>query len=235
MQIIIPSKKRAESLKERALKLFPDALVCVAEQERDDYYKVTKNLLLHPDELSGIAPIRQWINDAVDDEIVVQVDDDVYKCSSLVGFTQTQICGVKNIYRVIAQAAICAHDAGSSVFGFNQSWDVRKFRPHKPFLLNSWCGIVIGFVGRKHRYDLNLTLRADIDFCLQCLLKDRIVWIENRYSFVHKRWIGSGGNASNRSEDRHNQEIKYLCNKWGSHLSVQMSKTTLRMNPRVSR
>ena len=70
--------------------------------------------------------------------------------------------------RVVENAATIARGIGTAFFGFNQaSGDVRKFRPYKPFLLNSWAGGVVGIVGREIRYDTSLLLRADIDFALQ--------------------------------------------------------------------
>ena len=50
-------------------------------------------------------------------------------------------------------------------------------------------------IGREIRYDTSLRLRADIDFCLQSLRRDRIVWIESRFSYVNSRFVGQGGNA----------------------------------------
>jgi len=235
MQVVIPSRGRAGTLADKALRLFPNALVCVGESERDDYYKVSKNLLIHPDNIEGIGPLRQWILDNVKDEVVLQVDDDVYKFSTLTGFTQIQIKSLSAMMRIVANTANCAADAGASVFGFNQTWDVRKYRPYKPILLSSWAGGVIGFVGRKHRFDMNLLLRADIDFCLTCLLKDRITWVENRFSFIHKRFVGSGGNNSLRSAERHEAEIEYLKKKWGGYLKFAAAKGTIRMNPDVDR
>ena len=85
MKIVIPNKGRAGILYERAFKLFPEALVCVGESDVADYSKVTKNLLVHPDDVTGIGPLRQWILDNVEDEIVVQVDDDVHSLYSLTG------------------------------------------------------------------------------------------------------------------------------------------------------
>lgn len=235
MKIVIPSKGRAGILYERAFKLFPEALVCVGESDVADYSKVTKNLLVHPDDVTGIGPLRQWILDNVEDEIVVQVDDDVHSLYSLTGFSKKTLDTPRIAARVIATTALCAQDSGARVFGFNQTWDVRKFMPFKPFLLNSWTGGVIGVIGKSLRFDTFLKLRADIDFCLQSLMKDRFVWIENRYSFVHKRWAGSGGNASNRSEARHKEEIEYLQRKWGKYLKVQDTKTTTRLVMQVPR
>ena len=76
---------------------------------------------------------------------------------------------------------------------------------HRPFSLNTWVGGVVGIVGRELRYDTSIRLRADIDFCLQSLLRDRIVVVGGRFSFIHTRFAGGGGNAANRSSERHDR------------------------------
>ncbi|HUT01727.1 MAG TPA: hypothetical protein VM031_04685, partial [Phycisphaerae bacterium] len=55
-------------------------------------------------------------------------------------------------------------------------------------------------IGRELRYDTSLLLRADIDFCLQSLLHDRIVLVDGRYSFIHTRFAG-GGRVGRRGGD----------------------------------
>jgi hypothetical protein len=56
----------------------------------------------------------------------------------------------------------------------------------RPFSLDIWVGGGVGIIGRELWYDQRLLLRADIDFCLQSLLHDRIVLVDGRFSFIHK-------------------------------------------------
>ena len=81
----------------------------------------------------------------------------------------------------------------------------------------------------------NLLLRADIDFCLQSLLRDRIVLVDGRYSFIHTWFAGGGGNAANRSSDRHEREIAHLKRKWGPYLDHVRAKGTTRVVVKVKR
>lgn len=203
----------------------------------DDYRSLvaSENLVPHPDEVSGIAPIRQWVLDHFDDECIVFVDDDVYQLISLVGYSYSKITSPENAQRVVENSANIAREMGTAVFGFNQAFDVRKFVPQKPFLLHSWAGGVIGIIGREFRYDLGLRLRADIDFCLQVLLKRRVTLIENRIAFVHKRFGLTGGNALHRSAERNKQELQYLQRKWGKYLEVTQSKGTTLLKIHVQR
>lgn len=234
LQIVIPSKGRPDKIKDGALRLFPDALVCIGADETDLYANVSKNLLVHPADVTGIGPLRQWILDNIPDD-VVQVDDDVHTVYGLCGLRKRTYENPATVHNIVEQAWLAAREAGARVFGFNQAWDVRKYSPFKPFGLSSWAGGVVGVIGKERRFDMRLKLRADIDFCLQSLMLDRIVWIDNRFSFVHRRFEGSGGNASNRSSERHAAEIKYLTQKWGKYIGVQDVKTTTRIVVKVER
>lgn len=237
LRVVIPSRKRVRILANRALSLFPDAMVTVAESEMDDYRSIVDvaRLVPHPDSVTGIASIRQWVLDNFDDECILFVDDDVYQLISLVGYSYSKISSPAHAMRVALNTANIAREMGTVVFGFNQAFDVRKFVPQKPFLLHSWAGGVIGIIGRDFRYDPALRLRADIDFCLQVLYDRRITYIENRIAFVHKRFGLTGGNAVNRSAERNQQELDYLQRKWGKYLEVVQSKGTTLLKLHVQR
>lgn len=198
MQIVIPSKGRSEVMAKKAFRMFPDALVCVGDDEVEAYGKITKNLLVHPAAVVGIGPLRQWILDNVKDKCVVMVDDDVTHIYSQVGFHKLRIEDPDTARAMVERLAILAQDAGARVFGFQQAARPLGYSNCKPFSLNTWVGGVIGIIGRELRFDTSLLLRADIDFCLQSLLKDRFVMVDGRYSFIHTRFAGAGGNCSNR-------------------------------------
>lgn len=102
----------------------------------------TARKLLHPAELVGIAKKRQWILDRVPGPVFM-VDDDVMRLWSLVGLTGRAVEGPENIRRVIENAAGIAESVGAPVFGFDQSWDVRKFSPYDPLRFTGWIGTAI--------------------------------------------------------------------------------------------
>lgn len=245
LRVVVPSRGRQTVIGHAALRLFPEATVTVAEGEVEAYAALRgkdggrliaeERLVPHPDEVSGIGPIRQWVLDRFDDECVVMVDDDVYELVFLVRYVVTKMSSPGTVAQVVANAASVAHGIGAPVFGFNQAWDVRKFRPFEPFSLNSWAGGVIGVIGRELAYDTRLKLRADIDFCLQALQHKRVTFVENRFSFVHRRFGLHGGNAANRSSRRNREELVYLKGKWGEHLSISDKKTTTRLAIQVPR
>ena len=235
MKIVIPSKGRAQTLAEKALRLFPDALVCVGDDEVEPYRKVTSNLLVHPASVVGIGPLRQWVLDHVKDPCVVQVDDDVTHVYSQVGFHKWRIEDADTARAIVERLAILAADAGARVFGFQQAARPLTYANFRPFSLNTWVGGVVGIIGRELRFDTSLLLRADIDFCLQSLMRDRFVLVDGRYSFIHTRFAGKGGNARQRSAERHAREIAYLKRKWGPYLEEVQAKGTTRLVVKVRR
>ncbi len=235
MKIVIPSKGRPAVLPAKALRLFPDALVCVGDDEVDAYATVSQNLLVHPASVVGIGPLRQWVLDNVADPCVVMVDDDVTHVYDQTGFHKRRIEDPDIARAIVERLAILAQDAGVRVFGFQQAARPLTYANYRPFSVNTWVGGIVGVIGRELRYDTSLLLRADIDFCLQSLMFDRFVLVDGRYSFIHTRFAGSGGNARQRSAERHEQEIRYLRRKWGPYLDVVQAKGTTRLVVRVVR
>jgi hypothetical protein len=235
MNIVIPTKSRADVIGKKALRLFPDATLCVGDDEVDAYGRLSKNLLVHPTDVVGIGPLRQWVLDHVDDPCVVMVDDNVTHVYSQVGFHKERIEDADTARAIVERIAILAQDAGVRVFGFNQAARPLTYANFRPFSLDTWVGGVVGIIGRELRYDQRLLLRADIDFCLQSLLHDRMVLVDGRFSFIHTRFAGSGGNARQRSSERHEREMAYLKRKWGPYLDVVQAKGTTRLVVRVSR
>jgi hypothetical protein len=94
--------------------------------------------------------------------------------------------------------------------------------PATLFRFQGGRGGVIGVCGRKHRF-LSSKFKVDIDFCLTCLLYDRIILIDNRYAFVQKRRSNVGGNSQFRTKESYEKETEYIRNKWGKYLRYEVS------------
>mgnify|MGYP001612653495 CR=1 FL=1 len=234
--LICFSRHRSDTVRAQSGRFFPEATYCVAQEERNDYRPCTRRpLLLHPNSVTGIGPIRQWILDNVRSRWVVLVPDDVVGCYSLTGTYACRLTDPALILGLLRNTAECAEAAGAKFFGFNQAWDVRKYSPFQPFNLNGWFDGPTGIGTREIRYDPALKLHPDIDYSLQQLLKFRLIWQDNRFSFSHDRWKQAGGNAVHRSEAAHKEEFAYLQRKWGAHLSVRWAKGTFLSKMNVER
>lgn len=237
VKVVIPSRERPEVLAKNSAKLFPEATICVGEAERGIYTADLPGfeIVTHPDDVRGIGPLKQWILDAFPNDRLVIADDDIKTVYTLAGLNKREIPHPQDVQLILDNAAQAAIDAGTVTFGFNQAWDVRKFRPQNPFMFNAWVGSVVGYIGREIRYDPKLRLRADIDYCLQTMMRYRIVWQDARFSFIVNRSRMTGGNSASRSAARDKKEREYLKKKWGAYVSFRKTKTTIRMLTQVNR
>lgn len=237
MRVVIPSRKRVESCR-HVLRMFPGALVVVHEDEADAYSGLGADLLAHPATVAGIAPLKNWILDNVPDETLFIVDDDISSLKAMAG-RATASAVIRDpvaIRQIIENAEACARGLGAPVFGFNQnSGDVRKFKNQDPFAFSGWVGGAMGIIGREFRFDSNLKLRADIDFCLQAQLKRRCIFADLRFAFIEQRFNNTGGNAGMRSAERNQRELAYLKQKWGKWLTVVEGKGTVMLKVHVNR
>lgn len=226
-KIIIPTRGRAGDVK--ALRVFPTATLCVGDSEHDAYAAAYPgvDILTHPDDVVGLGKVRQWVNDHCTEEVVCQVDDDVVRMVGLSDGYRVHY-SVEDVFSVVQSAAYCARGAGTTVFGFNPMPDVRKYTPLSPIAFNKKVDGLLGLIGRDHHWMPELKMRddVDVDFCLTTLLRQRIIWCDQRYSFEHKRFSGPGGNAVSRSREQDQYEIDLLHRKWGKWLSIRKVKTT---------
>jgi hypothetical protein len=231
LKVVIPSKGRAETIGEQALRLFPSAYVIVDERERDEYAAVvpSKQLLTHPGApgLRSLAAIRNHILESVKADVLVQVDDDITALVSMPGWSKREITDPEAIEQLLEVTAQCALDAGCALFGFSPDPNQLHYKPQQPLTLSSWVGTVLGFVG-KHglRYDESLSLHDDVDLSLQSLLRDRIVWRDDRWAFVNHRVRNPGGLASYRSDERYSEQHEILKSKWGPYVGFRSTTSS---------
>ena len=161
------------------------------------------------------------------------VDDDIKHFYCLTGIRTRQVNDPDEVVQVIINAAVMAKDAGAHCFGFSQT-DIRKYNGTEPFRFNSWVGCLVGVIGRDYRFRDD-KFKVDIDFCLQNLLVDRIVWIDNRYWTSQSRDNNLGGNAKYRTKDEFDKSLKSLLDKWGDCLKIGKHKNQVKLSINVKR
>lgn len=232
---MILSRGRSGSIAENTCRVLPEWVeVLVPESEADLYRKQIPNpLLTVPDSIEGLGRLRSWVLDNFTEETVVMVDDDISHFYRLTGALTERIEDPDEVAQVIINAAVMCKDAGCSVFGFSQT-DIRKYNATAPFNLTGWVGCIVGVVGRKYRFRDD-KFKVDIDFCLQCMLVDRILWIDNRYYAAQRRDNNLGGNARWRTQEDFQKSIDSLVSKWGSSLKVGYHKNQVRIRTNVKR
>jgi len=218
MQIVIPSRGRADTISGHTLRLFPDALVCVEDSEAEDYSGVGAELLLHPP-LSGYEQIVNWIlacEDLLDDCICI-IDDDLLGIIST--STKTQITEPQDALAVLDNCREMAEGFGAALWGFpvnSPPW----WQPIlKPLGLTARIGGCMGISDRSIRMDERITMGSDIDLLLTELLFRRIVLQDKRFVFKFTPIFKSeGGSADHYAAVKKVEQERILKQKWGPYV-----------------
>lgn len=229
---VILSRGRSDTITTH--RLMPYATLVVPESEYEDYVHIGLEIVTVPDEIIGLGPLRNWVLDHFKEKIIIMADDDITHVWVNCRKTGVKIKDPEQIEQILYSAAQCAEDLGTSCFGFSQVWDVRKYKATEPFDLCGWVGGVIGVIGRDIRF-LEHKFKVDVDFCLRTLLKKRILWKDNRFSFVQGRDKNKGGNSLFRTSAEVEKEIAYLEHRWGKYFKRRLSKAGEITNIRVQR
>lgn len=220
LEIVIPSKSRHFLLEQKTLKLFPQALVCVDEEERDNYLKVVpaSQLLLHPT-LTGLPAIRNWIVKNVPNHVVFMVDDDIEAILAHTYTLERRYYDPRMALAIVVNAAVCAQGWTAKLFGFAQYGRVMAFKAYDPISLTRWVGTAVGVIGKSVSWDERLKLRGDVDASLRSLAKDRVIYTDTRFHFLStQRLKQRGGSTVNRSQEQDEFELGYLKRKWGRYI-----------------
>jgi hypothetical protein len=235
LQVVIPSRRRMESCS-WTVRLFKNPIVCVAEEEADDYKDVGALVMTHPNDIVGLGRLRQWILDHFNARLIFQCNDDVKSLYCVVGFRPRKIVDPEAVERIILNSANICEGLGISCFSFSPFQDdVRKFRPQKPFSLTRLEGAMLGIIDRKLKYDPNVSQFDDVDLSLQCCLKERFCWQDSRFAAEHNFITKGGGNTISRGLDNTKRELQYMKRKWGPYLGIGYSKETISLKVCVSR
>ena len=215
--------------------MFPDWVEVLVPDDEEALYKakVKNPILTIPAEVKGLGEVRNWVLEHFSEEIVVMIDDDIARLYCLTGERSLEISDPDEVVQVVINTAVMAKDLGIHVFGFSQT-DIRKYNGTEPFTLASWVGGVIGVIGRKYTFRKD-KYKVDIDYCLQNLLVDRILWQDNRYLFSQKRDNNKGGNSLFRTETDFNKSVQSLKDKWGDNINVGTFKGQIKIRLNVKR
>jgi hypothetical protein len=190
---------------------------------------------IDPD-VHGARAVRNWVMDHYpleDYPIICMFDDDLVRFGYVGYDVATPIYDPVKVTQIVEMVALCALDAGCELFTLgSNSIDVRKYQANKPFSLNTMIsGGVTGLIGRRIRYDDNLMIKSDADISLQHLMWNRILWMDNRWSYMPTRVMNKGGNNQYRTDERLSREMEYLKQKWGDHIRMGsykgIEKTTI--------
>ncbi len=221
MKVVILSKGRSKTIAKNSLRLFPRALVTVDEREVADYNSVVPRdqLVPHPP-LRFVAEIRNWVIDNIKDNEIVMADDDCTFLMSKTGLSPRRYIEPAVIEQVFENSSECAKGFGCSLFGWSHMPNpIYQYMPNDPIYLDEWVSTVFGIIGKDYHFDEEFKYAGeDIDFSLQHLMKERIIFVDTRFHFAVDNV--PGGQDANRSLERDKADREYLLRKWGKFVSA---------------
>lgn len=216
--VYIPSHNRADRIAQQSLRLFPNAVVLVEEQEVEAYAKVTDRLLVQPNNPKSLAQIRNCALRHIDTEVVIKVDDDARGFYWQYGWGLERRDDPEYIMDVLLHVAQCAVDAGTSLFGLSRVKQPAYTPGFMPFRLGWAVSGLEGIIGRKYAFDEDLIVSGDIDFNLRVFAGDRFVWMDTRWAIDFGPLASTGGVARLRSQEAIDRERRILTERWGDVL-----------------
>lgn len=222
--IIVPSRRRAHNMGTIKL-LLPTATICIDEREADDYMAVVPKarLLLHPP-LEGLPAVMNWIQDNVNQQILVENDDDFAGVQVTTG-SRRFITDSEEILAIVENGAQACSDLGLTTFCWSRTPNTTVIHPDmRPVVPTQAVCTAFGVMGaaRHRKYDTRFTGRADIDWALTTLLKDRCLLADVRYYFdTGDAFAGRGGNVGVVTAEQFTAASRGLVEKWGNALSMK--------------
>jgi hypothetical protein len=217
--IVCPTHGRAGRV--HTLAMLPDIPLCVSESQEPLYreHYPDAEYIVHPDDVVGIAPKRQWLVDNF--ERVMMFDDDIKTMLDLqvAAGEDPRIRNPAMVRDLIYRLFDMADDMGVHVCGFNTYNDPALYRPHNPFSVKHMVsGHCLGLI-RDER--LRLPKKADLltdDLYVSALAAyyDRMLLTDNRYALAMQHtWKADGGMATHRTWQRVIDNEKFLKSAFG--------------------
>lgn len=224
MRIISPSYKRAKSVKTH--KLIESVSYAVHEFEAEEYRKEGFEVIVLPDSTRGNIPnVRNWLLDQNIRNEILFIDDDIESFNYWENCKQIKLNGERLLEHIEIMLEL-AKSWGVSLFGVNPASDKGSYREYTPFSTTSYISCSFhGLINCKHRYDPNLPLKEDYDFCIQICNDERQILRFNQYSLTKKDHGNIGGCADYRTLEREKEQIKAFQKKWGKEI-VQEDKSS---------
>ncbi len=231
LRIRIPSRKRPQNVG-RLLEVFPTAVFVVHESEREEYEREAGAGHVETHKVVGsINAIRYGIIKAVPKgDSLVMVDDD-FKCRVQVLCAERpyNLTRPEDIRQILANTAQASKDVGAGMFGFASSGRPMYYKPQEPFAVFGFIQQCIGMHDLSILPDLSMRNMEDADMCLQCALRDRYMFIDQRFHWDFGLvWSGAGGLQGVRTTEQEKRDRAYLAEKWGEYIQLYRSKKELK-------
>ena len=213
--IVIPTHGRAGQL--RALTSFPDAVLCVAESQREAYAHAHpgQELCVHPDSVRGLSRKRQWIYEQFGTHVTVDDDIELRRLSQAQGESNKLDPGTPS--QIVRNLVSSAEAMGAYLCGVSSATNPVAYRPEKPFRITGFVGAACMGIVAGSKLWFHPECHWD-DFWISALnaYHHRLVLVDMRYCIVEpQQGRREGGSASSRTEDTYRESFELLREHYG--------------------
>lgn len=235
--ILIPSKKRPKSklfqlLKDDELEF----LVVVEPQDYDDYKYLGKNLILLPEDNKGLVFSRNFIlekSKELNFNWFWMIDDDVNKFYKTVNKRNISITP-KEAFELSEKIILKSDNIAQAAMEYQQfSWSQSK-----TFNYNSYCDVVVFINTEKTKnikYRVNVTLKEDRDFTLQCLSRGYRTMRTTHVAFsCPKNGSNEGGLYDVYKSGVERNSVNEMCKIWGKDICQPVTKKDGRYDVKIN-
>ncbi len=220
--IYVPSYNRSETT--TTYKLLDYCTYVVRKSEEEKYKKLNVPLLVVEDEkINSFTKVQQYLIDNAEEDIICVIDDDiqefVYRLENKERIKDKEII-IAEIERIAQQivdldiglGGLCVRDIPYGYIGevnFNGiTGSVRYYNRNK----------------LKSKYNHNLKFFQDVDFVLQELLINRIIFRPNYFIGCAQVETNKGGGTSNKTIKMKEDCYRELRKKWGKDINFNLKK-----------
>lgn len=215
IQVAILSRRPEAA--QRAASFWPKPVVIVPDASKDEFGEISAPFISTPPKL-GPNPPYQWVLDNLPAPTVVFVHDEFEGLWCLVGRRARLIEDPHALQRIVENSASICAGAGLTGFSFAAvGSDLRRFQPVDPCSMAGQLQPGLFGVCRPTDvvFDPDVKIHPVVDFSLSCLLTDRAVWIDQRFSVQHSSHQVPDGDV-----DAEKAEFEYLRRKWGKYFRI---------------
>jgi hypothetical protein len=225
--ILCPTHGRAGRVK--TFDVIPDLPLCVAKSQKPLYeeHYPDAEYIVHPDDVIGISPKRQWCMDKFGD--VFMVDDDIASFQDMtVGQGESmKVTNPQKVRDCVTRAFDTAEQMGAYLIGFSPYAEPTLYRPQLPFKMTGFIsGHAIGFRKGSKLWFPDTTALATDDLYISAMnaFHHRFVFQDLRYSFVNlDTWSNPGGMAMTRTMARLKANAENMVAMFGDSVHLKKS------------
>ncbi|MGE4300843.1 MAG: hypothetical protein AB7F40_04480 [Victivallaceae bacterium] len=215
--VVIPSKGRP---RRGAIvqNVFPFGVLYVNEREAEYYAKLSDLPIITHRETRGYGAVMNSIFSGCASagiRYVAIFDDDIEHFDSLVGNRQRRFTSVQTECAIV-NACQVLEDLDSHLYLFSTCSSIVKYCQATPFKIGFALsqGAMVCRAEKMGRFRVGMHHYEDFDFCMDYVMKNRFMVVEDRFQAVSGGTYEEGGCNSFRTGDNEKESREYLISKW---------------------